>query len=66
VSPHTQPRPCAADEVASDFWDDLTRGYSYCGFRGHGSASEGGSHPTGAPRSNDEDDGGQDDDDDNE
>jgi hypothetical protein len=66
VSTHTQPRPSAANEVALDFWDNLTGGYSYYGFGGHGSTGEGGSRPAGAPRSDDEDDGGQDDDDDNE
>ena len=57
-----QPRPSAGEAFASDFWDDLTGGYGYYGFGGYGHASEGGSRPPGAPRSEDEDDGGQDDD----
>ena len=61
-----QPRPSAGEQFASDFWGDLTSGYGYYGFGGYDPSGEGGSHPLGAPRSEDEDDGGQDDDDDEE
>ena len=54
---HSQPRPSAADEYASDWWSDLIGGFSYYGSGGYDPSSEGDSRPTGAPRSDDEDDG---------
>ena len=61
---HSQPRPSAAYEYASDWWGDLTGGYNYCGHGGYYPSGEGGSRPAGAPHFEDEDDGEQDDDDD--
>ena len=58
----SQPRPSAADEYASDWWSDLTGGFSYYGSGGYDPSSEGGSHPASAPCSDDEDVGGDDDD----
>ena len=45
---HSQPRPSAADEYASDWWSDLTG-------RFYDPSSAGGSRPVGAIRSDDED-----------
>ena len=61
-----QPRPSAGEQFASDFWDDLTGGFSYYGFGGYDPSSEGGSRPPNAPCLDDEDDDGQDDNDDEE
>ena len=57
MSTHSQPCPRAADEYASDWWSDLTGGFSYYGSNGYDPSSEGGSRPAGSPRSDDEDDG---------
>ena len=58
---HAQPRPSAADEYASDWWGDLTGGYSHYGYGGYDPSGEGGLHPAGAPCSDDEGDGRDDD-----
>ena len=51
---HSQPHPSAADEYASDWWSDLTGSF-------YDPSGAGGSHPAGAPRSDDEDVGGDED-----
>ena len=54
---HSQPRPSAVDEYTSDWWSDLTGGFSYYGSSSYDPSSEGGSRPPGAPRSDDEGEG---------
>ena len=53
---HSQPRPSAADEYASDWWSDLMGSFYY-------PSGAGGSCPAGVTRSDDEDAGRDDDDD---
>ena len=53
----SQPCPSAADEYASNLWSDLTGSFGYYRSGGYVSSGVGGSHPPGAPRSDDEDDG---------
>ena len=60
---HSQPRPSAADEYASDWWGDLIGGFNYYGSGGYVPSGAGSSCPAGAPRSNNEDVGGDEDDD---
>ena len=60
---HSQSRPSAADEYASDWWSDLTGSFVYYGSGGYDPSGAGGSHPTGAPCSDDEDVGRDKDDD---
>jgi len=57
VPTHPQPRPSATDKYASDWWGDLTGGFSYYGSSGYDSSGEGGSRPPGAPCSDDEGEG---------
>ena len=39
---HSQPHPSAIDEYASDWWSDLTGGFSYYGSGGYDPSDEGG------------------------
>ena len=54
---HSQLCPSAVDEYASDWWSDLTSGFSYYGSGGYDPSGEGGSRPPGAPRSDDDREG---------
>ena len=58
---HAQPRPSTTDKYASDWWGDLTGGYSHYGYSGYDPSGEGRSRPAGAPRSDDEGDDRDDD-----
>ena len=60
---HSQSRPSAADEYASDWWSDLTGSFGYYGSGGYDPSGAGGSHPTGATLLDDEDAGRDEDDD---
>ena len=55
--PYSRPHPSVGDEYASDWWSDLTGGFSYYGSGGYDPSGEGGSRLAGAPCSDDEDDG---------
>ena len=54
---HSQPRPSATDEYASDWWSDLMGSF-------YDPYGAGGSRPAGATHSDDEDAGRNEDDDD--
>ena len=60
---HSQPRPSAVDEYASDWWSDLTGDFGYYRSGGYDPSGVGGSRPAGVTRSDDEDAGRDDDDD---
>jgi len=61
VPTHSQPRPSAADEYASNWWSDLIGSFSYYGSGGSDLSGAGGSRPASAPRLDDEDVGGDED-----
>ena len=63
---HSQPRPSATDEYASNWCSDLIGGFGYYGSGGYDPSSTGGSRPASAPCSDDEDVGGDEDEDDDE
>ena len=54
---HSQPHPSAADEYALDWWSDLIGSFGYYGSSGYDPSGVGGSHPAGAPCSDDKDPG---------
>ena len=60
---HSQPHPSAIDEYASDWWSDLTGGFSYYGSGGYDPSSADGSCPASVTHSDDEDAGRDEDDD---
>ena len=58
---HSQPRHSATDEFASNWWGELTGGFSHYGSSGYAPFGEGGSRPASAPRLEDEDEDKDDD-----
>ena len=62
VPTHSQPRPSTTDDLALDWWSDLTGGGGYYGSGGYDPSGAGGSRPTSVPCSEDEDATADDDD----